>query len=259
MACGAAVLGLGPGCRAQQAKACRRAPSARPGLVRDRLPVRLHPLRMCVRDCPYDILHAGQSRQQVATGTPFFVARSQALRDVRDIPCVKRPVRPARSTAADRHHPGQDGPGGAGRPRNLPQLPGPALRRVLPRVPGDRQGHHARSCSTTSARAAHHVPADGALPSTARAAASAKPRACWKSPPSKVYPIAGQGRVGRTTASAGKKSEKAGQSLVEDKGLIDLPTACPRGMSLPGHLTGRRTGARPAPLGSEGLPDGAPR
>ncbi|MBI4263947.1 MAG: ferredoxin-type protein NapG [Acidobacteria bacterium] len=44
---------------------------------------------MCVRDCPYDILDLATLGQNMATGTPYFVARSGPCEMCVDIPCVK--------------------------------------------------------------------------------------------------------------------------------------------------------------------------
>lgn len=44
---------------------------------------------MCVRDCPYGILDLATPEQQVATGTPYFVARQRPCEMCEDIPCVK--------------------------------------------------------------------------------------------------------------------------------------------------------------------------
>lgn len=44
---------------------------------------------MCVRDCPYKILDLARAGQNIATGTPHFVARSGPCEMCEDIPCVK--------------------------------------------------------------------------------------------------------------------------------------------------------------------------
>lgn len=44
---------------------------------------------MCVRDCPYKILDLAKLEQDIATGTPYFVARSAPCEMCEDIPCVK--------------------------------------------------------------------------------------------------------------------------------------------------------------------------
>jgi ferredoxin-type protein NapG len=44
---------------------------------------------LCVRDCPYHILELAKPEHNVATGTPYFVARKLPCEMCEDIPCVK--------------------------------------------------------------------------------------------------------------------------------------------------------------------------
>ncbi len=44
---------------------------------------------MCVRDCPYGTLDLARLGEDVATGTPYFVARDVPCEMCEDIPCVK--------------------------------------------------------------------------------------------------------------------------------------------------------------------------
>lgn len=44
---------------------------------------------LCVRDCPYDILSLAKPESPVATGTPVFTARTGPCEMCEDIPCVK--------------------------------------------------------------------------------------------------------------------------------------------------------------------------
>jgi ferredoxin-type protein NapG len=43
---------------------------------------------LCVRDCPYDTLRLAQPGENVALGTPYFVAREIPCEMCEDIPCV---------------------------------------------------------------------------------------------------------------------------------------------------------------------------
>ena len=43
---------------------------------------------LCVRDCPYDILKLAEVGDDVATGTPYFVARTGPCEMCEDIPCI---------------------------------------------------------------------------------------------------------------------------------------------------------------------------
>lgn len=90
VACGVGLLGLGVGLYSKQARA--RPPAAiRPpgaGKESDFLGACIR-CGMCVRDCPYDILSLARPEQEVATGTPYFVARTGPCEMCEDIPCVK--------------------------------------------------------------------------------------------------------------------------------------------------------------------------
>lgn len=90
LACGVSLLGLGVGLYAKQAKALPptaiRPPGARAEAEFLGACVRCG---MCVRDCPYHILDLARAGQEVATGTPYFTARSGPCEMCDDIPCVK--------------------------------------------------------------------------------------------------------------------------------------------------------------------------
>ncbi len=90
IACGAGMLGLGVGLYAKQARALPSTAIRPPG-------ARAEPeflgacirCGMCVRDCPYKILDLAKLGEDIATGTPFFTARSGPCEMCEDIPCVK--------------------------------------------------------------------------------------------------------------------------------------------------------------------------
>jgi ferredoxin-type protein NapG len=90
LACGAGVLGLGVGLQVQQARAlppdALRPPGALPEA--DFLGACIR-CGLCVRDCPYHILDLAKAGQAVATGTPYFTARSGPCEMCDHIPCVK--------------------------------------------------------------------------------------------------------------------------------------------------------------------------
>ena len=90
MACGMGVIGLGLGLLNRQARALP-AGAIRPPGAGSETDFQSACIRcgLCVRDCPYDILQLATPAQQVATGTPFFVARSKPCEMCEDIPCVK--------------------------------------------------------------------------------------------------------------------------------------------------------------------------
>lgn len=43
---------------------------------------------LCVRGCPFDILHLAELGENITTGTPYFVARQAPCEMCEDIPCV---------------------------------------------------------------------------------------------------------------------------------------------------------------------------
>ena len=90
MACGVGLLGLGVGLYAQHAKALPPAAIRPPGALREAdFSAACIRCGLCVRDCPYNILHLAKPEEPVSTGTPYFVARQLPCEMCEDIPCVK--------------------------------------------------------------------------------------------------------------------------------------------------------------------------
>lgn len=90
VACGASLLGLGVGLYAKQARALPAAAVRPPGALAegDFLGACIR-CGLCVRDCPPQILSLARPEQPVATGTPFFTARTGPCEMCEHIPCVK--------------------------------------------------------------------------------------------------------------------------------------------------------------------------
>ena len=90
MACGVGILGLGLGLAVKQAKALPPAALRPPGAgaEADFLGACIR-CGLCVRDCPPQILALAKPEQPIATGTPYFVARSGPCEMCEKIPCVK--------------------------------------------------------------------------------------------------------------------------------------------------------------------------
>ena len=90
VACGVGLLGLGMGLYARHAKALPPAAIRPPGaLVESEFSAACIRCGMCVRDCPYDILHLAKPEEPMSTGTPYFVARQAPCEMCEDIPCIK--------------------------------------------------------------------------------------------------------------------------------------------------------------------------
>ncbi|VAW17773.1 Ferredoxin-type protein NapG (periplasmic nitrate reductase) [hydrothermal vent metagenome] len=88
-ACGVALFGLAVGLHARRSAALPvdaiRPPGAR--AEADFLGICAR-CGLCVRDCPYNILELAELGENVAAGTPYFIARQGACEMCTDIPCV---------------------------------------------------------------------------------------------------------------------------------------------------------------------------
>ena len=98
-ACGVGLLGLGIGVYSQRAGALPADAIRPPGaLPEGDFLAACTKCGLCVRDCPYDMLHLGELGGDVPLGTPYFRAREAGCEMCEDIPCI--PVCP---TGALRH------------------------------------------------------------------------------------------------------------------------------------------------------------
>jgi len=88
-ACSVGVLGLGIGIYSRQSSALPALAIRPPGAIaeEDFLSACTR-CGLCVRDCPYDILQLAKLGEEVATGTPYFTARTGPCEMCEDIPCV---------------------------------------------------------------------------------------------------------------------------------------------------------------------------
>ncbi|WP_201219749.1 ferredoxin-type protein NapG [Halochromatium roseum] len=88
-AAGVGLLGLGLGLYSQRAASlpawALRPPGAQPEDDFNGACIRCG---LCVRDCPFDMLHLARLGQDIPTGTPYFVAREAGCEMCEDIPCV---------------------------------------------------------------------------------------------------------------------------------------------------------------------------
>jgi ferredoxin-type protein NapG len=90
MVCGIGLLGLGVGLYTRHATALPPAAIRPPGaLPETEFSGACIRCGMCVRDCPYNILHLAKPEEPMSTGTPYFVARQLPCEMCEDIPCVK--------------------------------------------------------------------------------------------------------------------------------------------------------------------------
>lgn len=88
-AAGVSLVGMGLGIHAQRASALPATALRPPGALpeEDFLGSCIR-CGLCVRDCPYDILKLSQIGDDVATGTPYFTARTGPCEMCDDIPCI---------------------------------------------------------------------------------------------------------------------------------------------------------------------------
>jgi ferredoxin-type protein NapG len=237
MVCGVGAIGLGLGLYSKQAKALP-AGAIRPPGAGSELDFQSACIRcgLCVRDCPVDILKLATPEMPVATGTPFFVARLKPCEMCEDIPCIK--VCP---TGALDHKLTDITKARMGLAvlvdhetcLNFLGMRCDVCYRVCPVIDkaitldvqhNERTGRHAMFLPTV-----HSEFCTG----------------CGKCEAScvlevaaiKVYPVKlAKGELGAHYRLGWEEKRKAGQSLVEDKGLVDLPDRMPEGMKLPGHF-----------------------
>ncbi|MCC7487815.1 MAG: ferredoxin-type protein NapG [Burkholderiales bacterium] len=90
MACGVGLAAGGLALYAKQARAVPPQALRPPGaLAEGAFQGACIRCGMCVRDCPYGILDLARPEQPIATGTPYFVARTGPCEMCEDVPCVK--------------------------------------------------------------------------------------------------------------------------------------------------------------------------
>jgi len=88
-ACGVSLLGLAIGMHAQEAKSLPASAVRPPGaLAEEDFLASCVRCGLCVRDCPYEILKLAELGETVATGTPYFTARTGPCEMCEDIPCI---------------------------------------------------------------------------------------------------------------------------------------------------------------------------
>ncbi len=88
-ACGVGLLGLGIAVYAKRAGALPALALRPPGaLPEEDFLAACTRCGLCVRDCPYDMLHLAEMGEDLPMGTPYFYAREAGCEMCEDIPCV---------------------------------------------------------------------------------------------------------------------------------------------------------------------------
>jgi len=256
MACGVGMLGLGLGLYGKQARALPPQAIRPPGAAAeaDFLAACIR-CGLCVRDCPYDILSLATPEQPVATGTPYFTARSKPCEMCENIPCVK-----ACPTDALDHGLTDINKAKMGLAvvvdhetcLNFLGLRCDVCYRVCPLIDkaitlevqhNERTGRHAMFLPTV-----HSDQCTGC--------GKCEASCVLQTAAIKVYPVKlAKGELGGHYRLGWEEQRKAGRSLVEDRDIIDLPDRMPEGMKLEGHSDpGSQANAkRVAPTPSAGV------
>ena len=246
--CGVGLLGLGLAAYTKQAKArpplAIRPPGA--GAEGDFLGACIR-CGMCVRDCPYSILDLARPESPVATGTPYFTARSGPCEMCEDIPCIKACPTGALDHALTDINQSRMGLAVLSDQETCLNFLGmrcDVCYRVCPVIdkaitlelrPNTRTGRHTMFIPTVHSE---HCTGCGKCEN-----ACVTDEASIRVLPAKLA----KGALGEHYRLGWEEKTKAGgHSLVEDQGLVDLPDRLPEGVKLEGHFD----------PGSSGLPAG---
>lgn len=265
MLCGIGMLGVGLGLYSKQARALPPQAIRPPGaLAEEGFLGACIRCGLCVRDCPFDILSLALPESPVATGTPYFTARSGPCEMCDEIPCVK-----ACPTGALDHSLTDINKAKMGLAAlvdhetclNFLGLRCDVCYRVCPvidkaitleLVPNTRTGRHAMFLPTV-----HSGDCTGC--------GKCEKSCVLEEAAIKVFPLKlAKGALSRHYRMGWDEQKKAGGSLLDEKSMIDLPDRLPDGMKLPGHFDPGSSGAMlpsggaavPAPQSS--LPPGMP-
>jgi len=88
-ACGVGLFGLGLGLYSKRASSLPAWVLRPPGAVpEDEFNGACIRCGLCVRDCPFEMIHLARLGQDIPTGTPYFIAREAGCEMCEDIPCV---------------------------------------------------------------------------------------------------------------------------------------------------------------------------
>ncbi|EXI81805.1 MAG: quinol dehydrogenase periplasmic component [Candidatus Accumulibacter appositus] len=238
LCCGIGIFGLALATYTKQAKAkpplAVRPPGA--GAEDDFLGACIR-CGMCVRDCPYHILELARPESPIATGTPYFTARSGPCEMCEDIPCVKACPTGALDhglTDINQSRMGLAVLSDQETCLNFLGLRCDVCYRVCPVIdkaitlevrPNTRTGRHAMFIPTVHSE---HCTGCGKCES-----ACVTEEASIRVLPAKLV----KGSLGEHYRLGwDEKSKAGGHSLVEDRGIVDLPDRMPDGMHLEGHF-----------------------
>ncbi len=237
LACGVGAAGLGLLALARPAQALPPGAIRPPGaLAESDFQGACIRCGLCVRDCPYDILQLATPAQNVANGTPYFVARAKPCEMCEDIPCVKacpsgalnpqlKDIRQARMGLAvlvDHET-----------CLNFLGLRCDVCYRVCPVIDkaitlelqhNERTSKHTRFLPTVHSDAC-------------TGCGKCEASCVLETAAIKVYPTKlAKGELGAHYRLGWEEQRKAGQALVDNASMVDLPDRLPKGVQLPNHF-----------------------
>jgi ferredoxin-type protein NapG len=234
MACGAGLLGLGVGLYAKQARALPPSAVRPPGALaeEDFLGACIR-CGLCVRDCPPKILSLAKPEQPVATGTPYFTARTGPCEMCEHIPCVKACPTGALDPALTDINKSKMGLAVLVDEETCLNFLGlrcdvcyrvcPLIDKAITLEPqhNPRTGKHTRFIPTVH--------------SDACTGCGVCEKSCvLETAAIKVYPIGlAKGHGGAHYRLGWEEKAKAGKSLLEDRGIIELPKRMPDAGEVP--------------------------
>ena len=209
-ACGVGLFGLGLGLYSKSAASLPAAAIRPPGaLPEDRFNGACIRCGLCVRDCPFDMIHLARLGDPVADRDPVLLCPGEGLRDVRGHPlrrCLSRPM--PWTTPSPTSTRRAWGLRSWWITRTASPSSGCAARSAIRSV-RSRTRPSPWIATTMSARESTPCSSRWSIPIAAPAAASARRRASWSRRPSRscrsTWPRA---NWGRTTAWAGSRSRR---------------------------------------------------
>ena len=226
--CGVALLGGGVGFYASRARSTPAAVIRPPGaLAEEQFLGACIRCGMCVRDCPSGTLRLARPEDDLATGTPYFRARDVPCEMCDDIPCVKACPTGALDHALTDIDEAQMGLAVLVDQENCLNFLGmrcDVCYRVCPAI--DEAITLERQHNVRTGRHTMFLPVVHAEHCTG--CGKCEKSCVLEEAAIKVLPLAlARGAAGDHYRLGWVEKQKAGESLIEDQGIIDLPDRMP--------------------------------
>lgn len=234
-ACGVVLLGAGLGLYANQARATPATAIRPPGALaeNDFLGACIR-CGMCVRDCPYNTLTLARPEDDLATGTPFFEARQVPCEMCDHVPCVKACPTGALDHGLSDINQARMGLAVLVDQENCLNFLGlrcDVCYRVCPVI--DKAITLERQHNTRTGKHTMFLPVVHSEHCTG--CGKCEKSCVLEKAAIKVFPIAlAKGALGQHYQLGWVEKQKAGKSLIEEQGIIDLPDRMPEAPMTPG-------------------------